>query len=129
MREKQRYKCKSCGCHYTQSSLFRTPLEVRLRCIKLYMEGLGFRAIERLEDVSHVAVMKWVRKLGDKISEHPETASEKVSIMELDELWHFIGKKKTSAGCGLRMIVMADAAVPSGLVRVIEKPVESCISS
>lgn len=64
------------------------------------MEGLGFRAIELLESVSHVAVMKRVCKLGDKINEHPETASEKVSIMELDELWHFIGKKRQVLGMG-----------------------------
>ena len=94
VRGKQRYKCKSCHCNFTQSSSFRIPLEVRLRCIKLYIEGVGFRGIERLEKVSHVAVMKWVRQLGKKINENKETKREKVSIVELDELWHFVGKKK-----------------------------------
>ncbi len=124
-RGKQRYKCKNCNCHYTQSSLYRTPIAVRAKAIKMYMEGLGFRAIERLEGVSHVSVMKWVRKLGNKIDQHKQTFPEKISIMELDELWHFIGKKNKSAGCGLRMIVMEDKAVPSGLVAVIEKPVNT----
>ena len=97
-RGKQRYKCKDCSCHFTQSSLYRTPLEVRAKAIKMYMQGLGFRAIERLEGVSHVSVMNWVRKLGNKISQHKESSLEKVSIMELDELWHFIGKKNKNAG-------------------------------
>ena len=86
------------------------------------MEGLGFRAIGRLEGISHVSVMKWVNKLGDKINQHKQTFPEKISIMELDELWHFIGKKNKSAGYGLRMIVMEDKAVPSGLLAVIENP-------
>ena len=93
------------------------------------MEGLGFRAIERLQGISHVSVMKWVRKLGDKINQHRQTSSEKVSIMELDELWHFIGKKNKNAGCGLHLIVMEDEAVPSGLVAVTEKPVNNFFSN
>ncbi|MGB0720132.1 MAG: transposase-like zinc-binding domain-containing protein, partial [Bdellovibrionales bacterium] len=27
VRSKQRYRCKSCGCNYTQSSLSRTPVD------------------------------------------------------------------------------------------------------
>ena len=93
------------------------------------MEGLGFRAIERLEGISHVSVMKWVRHLGNKINALKETSLEKVSIMELDELWHFIGKKNKSAGCGLHMIVMEDEAVASGLVTVTEQPVNNSFSN
>lgn len=128
-RGKQGYKCKNCRCNFTQSSLYRTPLEVRAKAIKMYMEGLGFRAIERLEGVSHVSVMKWVRKLGDKINQYKEASHEKVAIMELDELWHFIGKKNKSAGCGLHMIVIEDKDVPSGLVVVTEKLAANSLSS
>ena len=89
------------------------------------MEGLGFRAIERLEGVSHVSVMKWVRKLGEKIACQIQEDPGKIAIMELDELWHFIGKKNKSAGSGLHIIVMEDASVPSGLVVVEQKAVPS----
>ena len=58
---KQRYKCKDCGCNYTRSSLSRTPLNKRIECIRLYLEGVGFRGIERLTGVSHVTVMRWIR--------------------------------------------------------------------
>lgn len=127
-RNKQRYKCQSCGCHYTQSSLHRISENKRARCIKLYLEGLGFRAIERLEGVSHVTVMKWVRKLGEAIEKQAHASVEKISVMELDELWHFIGKKKTNAGSGLRMIVMEDASVPFGLVAVEQKTADIFIA-
>ncbi|MGB0720605.1 MAG: transposase-like zinc-binding domain-containing protein [Bdellovibrionales bacterium] len=48
VRSKQRYRCKSCGCNYTQSSLSRTPVDVRARCIEYYLEGVGFHEIGRL---------------------------------------------------------------------------------
>jgi len=125
VRGKQRFKCRECGCHYTQESMSRISVEKRARCVKLYMEGLGFRAIERLEGVSHVTVMKWVRKLGEKIAGQIHENPGKIAIMELDELWHFIGKKNKSAGSGLHMIVTEDASVPSGLVAVEQKMVPS----
>lgn len=102
IRSKQRYKCKLCSCNYTQSSLSRTPISLRIKCINLYLEGVGFRGIERLTGVSNVTVMRWVKKLGDNIEKFRTATDEKenVSIMELDEMWHFIQKKETNAGSG-----------------------------
>ena len=102
VRSKQRYRCKSCGCNYTQSSLSRTPIDIRKRCIELYLEGVGFRGIERLTGVSNVTVMRWIKKLGHDIEcFRPQTGEiEPVSVMELDEMWHFVQKKETNAGSG-----------------------------
>jgi len=106
VRGKQRYRCKACGCNFTQSSMSRIPLEMRRKCIELYLEGVGFRGIERLTKVSHVTVMKWVKKLGDRIETlRPHNCGE-VSVMELDEMWHFVQKKHKSVGCGLPTTVM-----------------------
>jgi len=104
VRSKQRYRCKSCGCNYTCSSLSRTPLQTRQQAIRLYLEGVGFRGIERLTGIPHTTVMSWVRKLGDDIERlRPQTQTgeiEAVSVMELDEMWHFVQKKRTNAGSG-----------------------------
>ena len=81
----------------------RISLETRKKCIELYLEGVGFRGIERLTGVSHVSVMKWIKKLGDRIEQlRPKNGGE-VSIMELDEMWHFVQKKHENAGAGLPM--------------------------
>ena len=100
----QRYKCKECDCNYTTSSLSRTPVEKRAECIQLYLEGVGFRGISRITGVHHTTVMRWVRKLGDdieKFRKHTATGEvEPVSIMELDEMWHFVQKKRTNVGSG-----------------------------
>ena len=99
--DKQRYKCKSCGCNYTKSSLCRIAMTKRVKCIRLSLEGVGFRKIERLTGVSNVTVMRWVKRLGEDIERfRPDVQKEAVSIMELDEMWHFIQKKRTNAGSG-----------------------------
>ena len=102
MQGKQRYRCKSCGCNYTQSSKYRIPRETRVECIKLYMEGLGFRSIARVTGVSHVIIQHWVKELGDKIEAlRPNTGEiTHVNVMEIDEMWHFVQKKRTNAGSG-----------------------------
>ena len=80
----------------------RISLDKRIECIRLYLEGVGFRGIERLTGVSNVTVMRWVKRLGDDIERlRPQSGEcEAVSVMELDEMWHFVQKKRISSGSG-----------------------------
>lgn len=89
--KKQRYKCKLCDCNYTVSTLSRTPVEKRIEAIKLYLEGVGFRGIECLTGIPHTTVMTWVKNLGQEIE-------QKVTTVELDEMWHFIQKNTKMLG-------------------------------
>ena len=102
MQGKQRYRCKSCGCNYTQSTKYRIAHETRVECIKLYMQGLGFRSIERVTGLSHVIIQHWVKELGDKIEALcPQTGEIiQVNVMEIDEMWPFVQKERTNAGSG-----------------------------
>jgi transposase-like protein len=109
--QKQRYKCKLCGCNYTQSSTARIPLESRVKAIKLYLEGVGFRGIERLTGIHHTTVIKWVKNLALVIERLRPELSEQVMTVELDEMWHFIQKKHKNAGSGWRGTENANAAV------------------
>ena len=43
------------------------PLEGLRMALQLYLEGLSFRGIERILQVSHVTVMRWVRQWGKAI--------------------------------------------------------------
>lgn len=120
--EVQRWKCKDCGCRYTKGSWRGYPQEIRTLAIKLYLEGLGFRAIERLLKVSNVAVLKWVRKAASQLrSERPEYSATG-RIMELDEMWHYVGKKTVQSGCGWLLTEIPETSSVSGLVVVVEKP-------
>lgn len=51
----QRYKCKSCCCTYREGDKrIKHSLEKRIKVMKMYLEGVGIRSIERLENVSNV---------------------------------------------------------------------------
>ena len=60
---KQRYKCKNCGCNFTQSKKRGASLETKLQALKLYLEGMGFRSIGRIMKVSNVTYEQWGSQL------------------------------------------------------------------
>ena len=49
----QRWKCKDFGCRFTKSSGRGYPPETRHFALKLYLEGLGFRAIEHILNLTY----------------------------------------------------------------------------
>ena len=69
----------------TQNSRYRILSEKREEAVNLYLEGVGFRGIERLTNISHVTVMRWVKGLADKIDAQSSPEEKRVAIMELDD--------------------------------------------
>ncbi len=60
---RQRYKCKKCNYHFTVSKSGKSKdIQIVKRALQLYLEGLSYREIETLLEVSHVSVMNWVKK-------------------------------------------------------------------
>ncbi|WP_460677763.1 helix-turn-helix domain-containing protein, partial [Hymenobacter coalescens] len=103
MNGKQRYRCRSCGYNYTGGVGTGYPVEQRQVALKLYLEGLGFRAIGRVLDVSNVTVMRWVRAYGQRAQQQAADApAQAVRIAEVDELHSYVQRKKTPAGSGSR---------------------------
>ena len=70
----------------------------------MYLEGLGFSSIDRIFEVSHVSVLKWIRKYGREVESI--RSYKPVKVMELDELHTYIGHKKTIDGFGLALVEM-----------------------
>ncbi len=83
--EKQRYKCKSCGYHFT---LNRKGIHADIKrfAFHLYLEGLGFRAISRIIGVSDVAVARWINPVKENLL---PLRRKKVRLTELHRLEHF----------------------------------------
>ncbi len=119
----QRWHCKGCGCNYTKSSRRGYPAEVKQRAISFYLEGLGFRAISRLLGVSHVSLQRWVRDLARQIQSIKSTSEERchATVMELDEMWHYVQKKSGNSGCGWLLIETSGTSWPSGSAVVVAK--------
>ncbi len=67
--------------------------EVKAQCLKMYVNGMGFRGIERVTGVHHTTVITWVRQVGELLPDtyDPETTPQ---VGELDELETFVRSKK-----------------------------------
>jgi len=91
----QRYKCNGCGKRYTPAPSQRYSDEMRQRAVKLYADGLGFRQIGRHLKVDHVTVMNWVKAHAAQLPDAPLPSETHFHIVEMDELYTFVGKKKT----------------------------------
>ena len=93
---KQRYKCKLCGCHFTRSIPKGEPTEKKRQAVHLYLEGLGFRAIGRLLNVSHVTAQVWVAKAAERLEQLVPLYPARAEMIELDEMHHYVGKKNNT---------------------------------
>jgi len=98
---KQNYICVDCqrqflDCYQTYRGYSN---EFKRECLKMYVNGMGLRAIGRVKGVSHVAIMNWVKQVGELLPDayEPETIPQ---VGELDELETFVGCKKTKFGFG-----------------------------
>ena len=100
-RDKQNYQCKNCGRQFLDFySTKGYSSTIKEECLKMYVNGLGFRAIERVKGVNHNTVIRWVKQVANLIPEPPENY-EIPEVGEIDELQTFVGKKKIKSGCGL----------------------------
>ena len=72
------------------------PLSTKRKALQLYLEGLVFRAIGRILNISYGTVYQWVKACGDQVS-LPESQDE-VEIDEMDEIHMYVGSKKSTAG-------------------------------
>ncbi len=105
VKQKQRYKCKECNFRYTVASgSGAKPFYLRKMALQLYLEGLGFRSIGRVLNVSNVTVLNWIRSFGEQVAELK--SPEQVIYAEMDEMHTYVGQKKAINGYGLLLIDM-----------------------
>ncbi len=116
----QRWKCKGCGCRYTKSTERGYPPQTRWLGVKLYLEGLGFRAIGRILKVSNVAVLKWVKKAAAQLRAERPAYDATARIMEIDEMWRYVGGKTSRSGYGWLLTEIPVTSLLSGRVVVVE---------
>lgn len=122
---KQRYKCRDCGYHFTNTHGRGRPPELRLQALKLYTKNVGIRSIGRLLGVDATTALNWVRDGGRALMQQiksslPE-AVDPLDIIEIDEMWHYTHKKTANCGYGLLYLVSPDASSPSKWVLAVAK--------
>ena len=92
----QKYRCNICQRVYTpEPNMNGYSQETRFLAIRMYVEGNSYNAIARILMVNPQSVVNWVKAYTAKLPAAP--APDKPRIAELDELYTFVGKKKTKS--------------------------------
>lgn len=100
-RGKQNYICVNCRgqflARYQEHKGYSDS--VKHECLKMYVNGMGLRAIGRVKEIHHTTIMNWIKQVGELLpdADDPETIPQ---VGELDELETFVGSKKTKYGSG-----------------------------
>lgn len=95
----QRYRCKECGCQFTDTKRRGIHPALKSFAIVLYAYcGVSMGKIAHLCKVSTVAVLKWVRAAALEVK--PINSVPDSNIVMIDEVWHFVDGKKTKYGSG-----------------------------
>ncbi len=90
----QRYQCKHCKRRYTPEPKEKGyPEEIRLQAVQLYVDGNNLRRIARHLGVNHQSVANWVKAYAAQLPDAP--LPEDLETVELDEMFPFVGEKKT----------------------------------
>lgn len=94
----QRYLCRWCGRKYTPQ---RKPQgygeAMRREAVRMYVDGVNFRRIGRTLGVAHRSVINWVNAYAASLPDRPPVPGKSVEVSELDELFTFVGSKKTKS--------------------------------
>ena len=92
----QRYKCKACQRWYTPEPKQQGyPDAIRKQAVRLYVDGMNLRRIGRHLGVDHKTVSHWVKAYAAQLD--AAAVPDDVNNAEMDELYTFIGEKKTGS--------------------------------
>jgi len=92
----QRYQCQACQRKYTREPKPQGhDRAVRRQAVQWYVDGMNLRRVARQLGVHHQSVANWVSTHAQEIPPAPVPAH--VEVAELDELFTFVGDKKTSS--------------------------------
>jgi transposase-like protein len=92
----QRYECMHCHCKYTpEPKIHGYGDEVRKQALQLYVDGMNLRRIARQLGIHHRTVSLWVK--ASAVSSPDAPMPKEVKTAEMDELFTFIGQKKTGS--------------------------------
>ena len=119
VRNQPRFRCKSCGLNFIEGDR-RVKESVAVKkalAVILYSLGkMSFGMLGRIFGHSRSLTYRWIKEEMAKLPE--PSISGDIKEMEFDEMWHFIGSKKTNFGSSKPWIVAQGELLP-GLRAVV----------
>ena len=92
----QRFKCRACGQVTTpQPNRNGYDDHTRTTALRLTLEGNSFASAGRVLEINPQTVANWVKIHVDSLPEQPAKPRGEPEQVEVDELFTFIGSKKT----------------------------------
>ena len=89
----QRLQCQHCRrCYTDQPNRKGYPEATRLLALKLVVDGTNFRRTARLVGVCPQTVINWINAVCASLPARPAPAQ--AAVVEMDELFTFVGQKK-----------------------------------
>ena len=76
------------------------PNAQKTLAVLLCCRGISMNAISKFFDSPVTTVLKWIRAFAKKHTPKPTLPLGTTLVLELDEMWHYIGNKKTNFGYG-----------------------------
>ncbi len=83
---KQRYRCKSCGYHFTLHPP-RVESGLKRLAIHLYLEGLSYKRISMITEASDVAVASWIKPIKPHLDGYRKSIKRLKSLHKIE---HFM---------------------------------------
>lgn len=108
IKNRQRYKCKTCNYFFTVNKLGKRIDDYYVnKALQLYLEGLTYREIERILGISHVTVLNWVKKYNIK---RPYTGNyhPTYKILNSEELSKYFQNTKNLLKSGVLITELGD---------------------
>jgi len=94
-RGKQNHICVACNRQFIEQYQPQGYNDdIKRLCLKMYVNGMGIRAIARVMEISHPSIITWIKQTGAKLPDVYEP-EELPQVGELDELETFVGCKKS----------------------------------
>ena len=98
VKNKQRYKCQTCGYNYTLGDRRKMyGADKKALVVRMYLNNCGIRRIAHILEIPLATVFSWIKKAGKIVEEMVKKRKdneEKIEILELDELYTYIKKSQ-----------------------------------
>ena len=100
VRSTQRYRCTECRKTFVygdKRGTLKYNNKVRNMAVKMYLNNCGFRRISAILEIPLSTVFFWIKKAGkivDEMVQNKDHEKETIEILEMDELYTYIKKKK-----------------------------------
>lgn len=108
VKDRQRFKCKLCNYNFTVEKEGKSiDSYYVIKALQLHIEGVTYREIERILGVSHVSVMKWVRKYKIKAPDNYEYRPT-YKVLTLNELSTFMSIPSNLKNAGMIITELGD---------------------